>query len=341
MHQGQGGVDHAVDAVPQGGGEDLLRGHIGDEEGACLAVGAAAGPEVILRQTDGEVRAEAVGIVEGGQAQLVELLRPALDGLHVLLPALHGPAVPLDADGLQDGVPELVHGLLLGDAGEDGPGPGGDGEGGNAPGDAVAHLLAVEGVQRQAPGPVGPGQAVRVHAPQGLGVPGGEGEVGRALQGVVIEEVPPPEGDLVEDGVVRVEVTEAVQLVIPPVHHHFPAAGGIGLLRAHPGKPRAVHRRGDDEGLALLDVEAHADQEPGILPELFRAIFHICSFPGGHPPLESSSSAEALAGACSCRRRALSFRRAMRVPLSSAPRMRMAAVKFSQIRSTITAPMEP
>ena len=287
--------------------------------------------------------------MEGGKAQLVELCRPALDGVHVGLPALHSLAVPLDADSLQDGVPELIHGLVLRDPGEDGLRPGGDGDGGDAPGDAVAHLLAVEGVQRQAPGPVGPGQAVGVHAPQGLGVPGGDGEIRRALQGIVVEEVPPPEGDLVKDGVVRVEVAQPLQLVIPPVHHHFPAAGGVGLLRAHPGEPRAVHRGGDDEGLALLDVEAHPDQKLGVLPELFRAIFHSDSFPGGHPPRDSfrygaspeGGAAGTLSPARSWRRRALSFRRAMRVPLSSAPRMRMAAVKFSQIKSTITAPMEP
>ncbi|CAN4012871.1 putative membrane protein, partial [Dysosmobacter welbionis] len=74
--QGQGGVDHAVDAGLQGRGEDLLRGDIGDIGAARQSHVVARLPDVVLRQFHSQVRAQGVGVVEGLEVQLVQLLHP-------------------------------------------------------------------------------------------------------------------------------------------------------------------------------------------------------------------------------------------------------------------------
>ena len=64
VHQRHGGIDHAVDAGFQRGGENLLRRHIGHEFHAVFHHGVAGGPEMVLRQLDSEVSAQRVGVVE-------------------------------------------------------------------------------------------------------------------------------------------------------------------------------------------------------------------------------------------------------------------------------------
>ncbi len=75
--------------------------------------------------------------------------------------------------------------------------------------------------------------------------------IGRTLQGVVIEKMPPPEGDRVKDAVFGMQVLHAGQGVVVPVHHHLAAAGVIGLLRAQAGEVGALHGSGDDQTLSL------------------------------------------------------------------------------------------
>ena len=65
VDQGQGGIDHAVCPGFQGGGEDLLRGDVGDIAAAGEGMVPAALPDVALRQLHGEVRAQGIGVMEG------------------------------------------------------------------------------------------------------------------------------------------------------------------------------------------------------------------------------------------------------------------------------------
>ena len=74
----------------------------------------------------------------------------------------------------------------------------------------------------------GADKASGVDALEILRIRRGDGEVGRALAGVVVEEVPLPVGDLVKDGVVGVEIALAGEKVVLPAHDHLAAAGGVG-----------------------------------------------------------------------------------------------------------------
>ena len=115
-------------------------------------------------QTDGEIRAQAVGVVEALQVQGVELVHPILQRRQVMPPALHGPAVAVDPDGGKDGVPELGHRRVRLQTRKGLLGPGGDGHAGHAPGEAVGHLQAVELLQGGVGAPLAADNAVRGHA---------------------------------------------------------------------------------------------------------------------------------------------------------------------------------
>ena len=262
--EGHGCVDHAVDAVPEGGGEDLLRGDVGDEGDALGGAAAPTAPDMVLGQADGQVRAQAVGVVQALQVQGVEDVTAPVEGVQMFPPPVHGMAVAGDADGGEDGVPELVHALVPAQTGEDLLRPTGDGHGGHAPGEGVGHLEAVVLPEGLAAGALGAGDAVLVHAQEVLRVCGGDVERGRAGLGALVEKHPLPLGHGVEDLVRRVEVALPGEDVVPPAHDHFPAPGGVGRFRAHPGEGGALHRGGDHQVLPFLDVQAHLDQEAGV-----------------------------------------------------------------------------
>ena len=271
VDQRHGGIDHAVGPGFQGGGEDLLRGDVGDIGPPRQGPVPAALPDVALGELHRQVRAQGIGIVQGFQTQGVQLLQAALQGFQVLPPALHGLPVAGDADGGENRVPESRHGLRLPLVRENPGGPGGDGNGGDAPGEAAAHLEAVKILEGLAAGPLGPDDALGVHPLQILRVRGGDGQVRRALQGLVIEKMPPPEGHGVEDLLRRVEVFHPGHGVVGPVHHHLGAPGVIRLLGAEAGKRSALHRGGNDHPLAGAGVQAHPDQQAGVFAEL---VFH-------------------------------------------------------------------
>ena len=63
-----------------------------------------------------------------------------------------------------------------------------------------------------------------------------------------------------------------------PVHHHLPAACIVGRRGAQAGKKGALHRAGDDQGLALLHMEAHLNEELGIFLQLFLHRIHCEHF---------------------------------------------------------------
>ena len=80
----------------------------------------------------------------------------------MLLPVANALSVPGDTHSLEYSVPEALHGLLLRQAGEHPPGPGGW-DGGDAPGKATAHLQTVKSLQSLAAGAQGTHPAVRIH----------------------------------------------------------------------------------------------------------------------------------------------------------------------------------
>ena len=230
---------------------------------------------MVLRQLHRQVRAQGVGVTEGLEVQGVHLLQPLCQGVQVGPPLLHAPAVSADADGGEDGVPEPLHGLVLRHIGEHPLRPAGDGDGGDAPGEAAAHLEPVELLEGLAAGLLGPDNPLCVHALEILRVRGGDGQIRRPLPGVVVEKVLPPLRHGVEDLILSVEILHPGQGIVGPVHHHLFAAHGVGVLRAHPGEEGALHRGGDDQPLALLDVQSHPDQKPGVFLEFFIHQFWI------------------------------------------------------------------
>ena len=269
VHQGHGGVHHAVDAGLQGRGKQLLRGDVGDILLAGQGDIVARLPDVTLGQFHRQIGAKRVCIMQGFEVQGVQLLHPLMEGGEVVFPLLHRFAVAADADGLENGVPQLFHGFVFAILREHGLRPAGDGNGGDAPGEAAAHLQAVKVLQRLAAGLLGADDALGVHALEIFRVGGGDGEIRRALQGVVVEEVAAPQGHLVKDLVIGLEVLHPGHGVVVPVHDHFLAAGVVGLLGAHPGEPGALHRRGNHQALALLDIQSHPHQEAGVFPQFF------------------------------------------------------------------------
>ena len=220
----------------------------------------------------------------------------------MLVPLVHAPAVAGDADRPEDGLPQPLHGLVLRQIREHLLCPAGDGDGGDAPGEAAAHLQPVKVLQRPSAGLLGPDDAAVVHALEILRVTGGDGQIRRPLQGVVVVEMPPPQGHGVEHVVFGVEVLHAAQHVVAPVHHHLPAAGLVGLCRAEAGEEGALHRGGDHQRLPLPDVQAHPHQQLGVFFQLFFHGSHsIPSFPtffspGIHCRASAAQSKAAAAG---------------------------------------------
>ena len=222
-----------------------------------------------LRQADGQVGAEGVLIVQRDEVQLVEPVDAAVQARHVLMPARGGLAVAGDAHGREDGVPQVLHGFFLGAVWEDAPCPTRDGDRRDAPREAPAHLQAVEVGERLAARALGTDKASGVDALEILRIRRGDGEVGRALAGVVVEKVPLPVGDLVKDGVVGVEIALARQKVVLPAHDHLAAASGVGLRDAQAREVRAVDGAGDDECLAGLDVHAQFNEQLCVFAQFF------------------------------------------------------------------------
>ena len=269
QHQRHGGVDHAVDAVFKRRGKNFLGGHVGDKMDAGPARAVTAAPDVVLRQADGEIGAQTVGIMEALQTQGVELVNANLQGIQMLFPALHRLAVAGDPDGGEDGVPQLRHSLLLRAVREDLLRPAGYGNGPDGPGEGVGHLQLAVLLQGGAAGTGGAHQTVLLHTLEDLRVRPADVQESRALLCIVRGKPDPPLRHGVKHIVRRVEVLLPGQQLIAPGHDDLPASGGVGGFGAHPGEPGAVHRAGDDQILPLLDIDAHLNQELRVFLEFF------------------------------------------------------------------------
>ncbi len=80
--------------------------------------------------------------------------------------------------------------------------------------EAAAHLQPVKLLEGLAAGLLGADDAAAVHALEVLRVRGGDGQVRRALLGIVVEEVAPPQRHGVEHLVSRMEVLHPAQFVV-------------------------------------------------------------------------------------------------------------------------------
>ena len=243
VHQRHGGIDHAVNAGFQRGGENFLRGHIGHEFHTVFHHGVAGGPEMVLRQLDGEVSAQRVGVVEILEVILVQQVLPAAQGIQMLTPGGNGGAVSLNADGAENGIPQLFRGLILRQFREYGGGPGGNGHRGDAPREAVAHLEPVKGLAEHGTGFLRPDQPVGVHALQRFRIAGGNGQIGGSHFRIAGEKLFAPLRRVIENGGVRPEELLPTKIVVTPVHDDLPAACVIGRVSTQPGEGGALHRR--------------------------------------------------------------------------------------------------
>ena len=213
VHERQGCVNDAVNAVSERGGEDLLRRHIGDERKACAAGVVAAGPDVRLGKLDVETCAEGVLVIERGEVKIVELCDAAFEQRHMLMPARDRVTLAADADGGEDRVPELVHRLLLGKLGEDLLRPARNGDGRDTPGIHVRHHCVVESGDLVIAA-ICARDAVGVHAAQHLGIASRDAEIRCALGGVAVEKFLLSERERVKDGIVRAQEALAAQIVV-------------------------------------------------------------------------------------------------------------------------------
>ena len=99
------------------------------------------------------------------------------------------------------------------------------------------------------------------------------GQICRPLVCVVVKKMLPPLGHLVKHVILCPEELLPGQIVIMPVHHHLTAAHIVGRCGAQPGEIGTFHRAGNYQGLPLLHMQTHLNEELCVFLELF--IFHI------------------------------------------------------------------
>ena len=271
--QGLGGIDNALGLALHGGDKALLRGDIGVEEDAGAGRLSAAAEAALGDEPHSEVRAVVGGVVQGADAQAVQVVAAGLQVLVVVCPGLLG--VIGDPGGEEDGLPELFHGGAGALAGEDLLGPGCTGDGGNAPLLAIFQLILIgfdDGVAHAA----GLGDLLHIDALQAVGVFGHQMDAaGHHIHLVLILGLLPLlHGAHGGDGAIA--GMDLGQGLIAPLHGNLFGLGLIGLLHHHLDKLRLVQVRIDDDLLALLNIDAASDDQAGIFPQY--GFFHDKSF---------------------------------------------------------------
>ena len=196
---------------------------------------------MIVRQLDGEVGAEGIGVVQALEAQRVELFLARGQQRDVLAPARLGVSVAGDAHGFQDRVPERGDRVALAPIGENLPRPRGDGRARDAPRKAVRHLEPVKGLALGGRGALRGDEPRGRYAQQRFGVLRVDAQIGRALVGVVGKERPAPRARRFKGGVLRTQEALAGDVVVRPVQHDLARAEVIGRRHAQPRERRALH----------------------------------------------------------------------------------------------------
>lgn len=208
------------------------------------------------------------------QVQGVHLVPQVLQAGQVGLPGAHGVAAG-DAAGVEDQLPQLFHRGIFGQAGEQFFGPGGGGHGRDGPLHPVVHGVAAPGHQGLAAGGADPADLAGVQPGQGLGVVGVDVQHADAALALGVVQVAAQDVglDVAEGFLAALFHPDAGEGVVAPVHPHVPGPGLEGAGRAQAGQGRRRQGRGEDQGLAGLDVDPYPDDEIGIfLQELFKIL---------------------------------------------------------------------
>ena len=262
--KGLGGVDNALGHAPLGGDEALLGGNVGVEEHALLGGLAAAAEDALGNETHGEVGTVGSGIVERFDAQAVEVVAARLEVTVVIFPG--GDGILVHPGGGENGLPELLHGLMLGEVGEHLLGPGRAGHGGDAPLVLALDLVAVgldDGILSLA----SLGHLGEVHALEAVGILGDQVEAAGEVLSHILEPgllIGIHRGEGLHRAMAHMELGEGL---VGEVHDHLPGAGLVELVGDHGHKFGLIQLGLQKYILPLLDIAAHPGDEAGILLE--------------------------------------------------------------------------
>jgi hypothetical protein len=258
-----GGGDVAVDAGFVRRGEALLGGDVGLAVDAVAGGGASAGPEVVVGKADGEVGGVVGAVeVEGVEAAVVEEVDALLEGCAVGVPGLDGVAGG-DAGSGEDGVPQLAEGELGRIVGEDECGPRGCGGGEDGPVDFVAGDELECRLVGAGAGFAGAGDLGGVFGGEQSWVGAGDGEAGGAGFEGSGDAVEVPLGGVIKAGVGSVAVPGEGDFVVGEDGGDELGAGFVGLLGDAADQRESVGGCGEEQLLAVAEVEADADGDFG------------------------------------------------------------------------------
>ena len=251
-------IDDALGHAAHRGDEAFLGRDVGVEEDALQARLAAAAELRLGDHADGKVGAVGRFVAQLADVQAVEIFAAVMQVLVVLFPRLDG--VVGHAGGLENGFPQLFHGLRRAQLREELLGPLFAGHSRDAPLVFVFDLVAValdDGVL----GLLGLGHLLLIDAAQAVGIL--TDEVDAAGDGV---DIVLPAGFLVViEGGQRLQTAVAhVQLrerLIAPVDDDLLRLQLIALVDHHRNEFRLVELRLDKDLLSLLDVHAGLGDE--------------------------------------------------------------------------------
>ena len=97
-----------------------------------------------------------------------------------------------------------------------------------------------------------------------VGIAADDGEERRALLGALDHALDPPGRELLERVIRRMPESHQLQLVVGVGDVHVGAAGGVRACGQRPGQLDRLDRCANDQPLAALQVQAHADRQVGV-----------------------------------------------------------------------------
>ena len=257
-------VDDALSHAAHRGDEAFLGGDVGVEENALQARLSAAAELRLGDHADGEVGAVGGFVAQLADMQLVEIFAAVVQIPVVIFPRLDG--IVGHAGGLQNGLPQLFHGLRRAQLREELLGPLFTRHSGDAPLIFVLDLVAValdDGVL----GLLGLCHLLLVHAAQAVGVLADE--INAAGNGVDIV-LPAGLFIVVERGQSLDGAVAHVQLrkrLIAPVDNDLLRLQLIALVDHHRDEFRLVKLGRDKDLLSLLDIRSGLGDQLCVFPQ--------------------------------------------------------------------------